>query len=91
MWLITTRSQVRVLPPLPKKVPDLVSGIFLGTEADSVLRQRFSDGKYRSRRFGVVRTRAEASFEHAAAEKDEVRCPAPPHLIPALSVLFTSC
>ena len=29
-WLITTRSQVRVLVPQPRKVPQFCWGIFLG-------------------------------------------------------------
>ena len=29
-----------------------------------------------NRRFGGMRTRTEACFEHAGMEKDEVRCPA---------------
>ncbi len=40
MWLITTRSQVRVLPPQPRKVPVLVTGIFLGVFLASCYTER---------------------------------------------------
>ncbi len=42
---------------------------FLGPEPDSVLRQRFSKGKYRSGWFGGARTRTGVYSEHTAAKK----------------------
>lgn len=53
-------------------------GLFILVLAqDTNLRQIFFKEKYRSCRDGGARTRAGACTEHAAAEKDEVRCPAP--------------
>ena len=60
---------------LPSKTSQPCAGIFYLLGQNTNLRQRFSQGKYRSRRFGGARTRAKALSEHAAAEKDEVRYP----------------
>jgi hypothetical protein len=35
VWLITTRSQVQILPPQPRKIPELfVQDFFLVTESE---------------------------------------------------------
>lgn len=63
--------------PATRTRAHLRMGFCSGTEADANLRLAQAPSLSVGRRFGVARTRAGASSEHAGAEKDEVRCPAP--------------
>lgn len=67
------RTESAITPGVPSKSPILVVGFLLGARDGSGARRGFSAGKYRSRVFGGVKSRAGIYYEHGFTEKDEVR------------------